>query len=200
MMMTQMWLLPDWLRAVWIVALCGVAVLHLRHAWVMTGQRRYWHIGHILMGVGMAYMYLPHSAHLIPSVAGTAVFATAAIASTIAAVWFRLRYGALQPLWILSVVEMAVMIYMFLPMSTRSALLSYALAAYLFGQGVLWALGVWDRYLVDRRLAGAFADKPRIQSLNVSNVAPSLAGQSSPALRVSLVTMTAGMAYMLLAM
>jgi hypothetical protein len=47
--MTHTALLPGWLRGVWIVAACAVVVVHLRHVWVMSGQRRYWHVGHVLM-------------------------------------------------------------------------------------------------------------------------------------------------------
>lgn len=178
-------LLPGWLRAVWIVASCAVAAVHLHHVRMMRGQHRYWHVGHVLMAGGMAYMYLPHSAHLISSGSGTAVFATAMAGSTIAAVLFWLRDGILNPLWILVTVEMAVMAYMFLPMQARSPLLDYLLAVYLAGIGMAWALGKWDRhYVPDRR--------PVTVRTTVHTTAP--------ALRVSLVTMAGAMAYMLLAM
>lgn len=195
--MTDAGLLPDWLRIVWITALCAVAAVHLRHVWIMSGQRRYWHVGHVLMAAGMAYMYLPHSAHLLPSSGGAAVFVVAASASIAAAIMFRLRDGALNPLWILATMEMAAMVYMFLPMSARSMLVSFVLAAYLAAIGLLWALGRWDGHyhaaqpsVVDgdsanpMLLAAAAAAVPRRQAM--------------PLLRVSLATMTAGMAYMLL--
>lgn len=188
-------LLPGWLRAAWIVALCAVAIVHLRHIWVMRGQRRYWHVGHALMATGMAYMYLHHSAHSLPNPGGAAVFVVAATASIAAAMAFRLRDGIFNPLWIFAAVEMAAMVYMFLPANTRSTLLSVVLAAYLAAIGLLWALGKWDgHYHATQphasdehsaspvRLAAA-ADPPR---------------QANMWLRASLATMTAGMAYMLL--
>lgn len=187
-MMMQTPLLPAWLRVVWIVGFCAVAVLHLRHSRVMAGPLRYWHAGHVLMGVGMAYMYLPHSAQPLPDGAGRIVFAVAAAAAAVAAVRSWFRDGALNPLWILAVVEMAVMVYMFLPMGTRPLLLSYGLAAYLVALGALWALGAWDHhYLVHYRPAAGWTDHSHV-------------GRTSPVLRASLATMTAGMSYMLLVM
>ncbi|OZM76552.1 DUF5134 domain-containing protein [Pseudonocardia sp. MH-G8] len=96
--MTHTALLPGWLRGVWIAAVCAVVVVHLRHVCVMSGQRRYWHVGHVLMAAGMAYMYLPHSYQPIPGESGTAAFAAAAAASIAAAALFRMRYGVLNPL------------------------------------------------------------------------------------------------------
>jgi hypothetical protein len=198
-MTMQMWMLPAWLRAAWVVVFCAVVALHLHHAWVMQGQRRYWHVGHVVMGVGMAYMYLPHPVHLLPASSGVVGFAIAALVSAIAAVWFWHRDGIFNPLWGLSMAEMAVMSYMFLPTSTRPTVLSYGLAFYLLGQGVLWALGVWDRYLVDHQRLVKAADGRRTQPFNISKAAR-LADPSVPTVQVSLVAMTAGMAYMLLAM
>lgn len=154
----------------------------------MNGQRRYWHVGHVLMATGMAYMYLPHSTHVIPSVAGASVFAGAAAASIGAAASLRLRDGALNPLWILIIIETAVMVYMFLPMNARSVLVSSVMAVYLAGVGTLWALGRWDRHYVSaqRRPSVVHASTP--------------GGPTAPALRLSLATMAAAMAYMLVAM
>lgn len=181
-------MLPAWLRIVWIVASCVVAAVHLPHLLVMRGQHRYWHVGHVLMAAGMAYMYLPHSAQLIPNQGGMALFATAAAGAIVAAVVFRIRDGFLNPLWILITAEMAVMVYMFLPMNAHSPLLSSLLAVYLAGIGIAWALGWWDRhYLSERRPAA-------VQTMSVS------ARPTAPALRGSLVTMAGAMAYMLVAM
>ncbi len=202
-MAMQMWMLPEWLRAGWVLAFGAVAALHLRHAAVMAGQRRYWHVGHVLMGAGMGYMYLPHSVHVLPqpisAVAGSAGFAVAAVVAVGCAVWFRLRAGVTNPLWVLAVAEMGVMSYMFLPVSMQPALLSHGLALYLAGQGLLWALGVWDRYLVERQLDHAVADTPRNRPAS-AGAAVSVLDRAAAPLRASLVVMAAGMAYMLLAM
>lgn len=178
-------LLPDWLRVVWILALCAVAAVHLRHVRLMSGQRRFWHVGHVLMAGGMAYMYLPHSAHQVPQWTGTAVYATAAGGAVVVAAALGIRDGVINPLWSLITVEMLVMTYMFLPMNARSSLLSYLLAGYLAGIGVLWALGRLDRHY-----------RPSHSGHTVRASARSTAS----ALRVSLVTMAGAMAYMLLAM
>lgn len=186
--MTHSALLPDWLRIVWITASCAVAAVHLRHVWVMTGQRRYWHVGHVLMAMGMAYMYLPHSVHVVSTETGTALYAAAAIAAVGAATMFRARHGVLNPLWIVVAIEMAVMVYMFLPMHTKSPMLSYLLAVYLAAVGTAWALGKWDRhYLSDHHPT-------------MGQTASLAVRATAPALRGSLVTMSGAMTYMLLAM
>lgn len=164
--------LPAWLRALWVIAFGVVALVHLRHARTMTGEYRLWHAGHVLMGAAMAYMYL--SASLVPPAAAVALFATAAVAGLGVGAYFRLGTGRFNPLWLLAAAEMAVMVYMFLPMGLRSLPVSVVLAAYLAGIGLLWTVGWWDRHY--------------------------RTGRPVPALRASLVTMTAGMAYMLLAM
>ncbi len=196
--MTHTVLLPDWLRAAWITALCAVAVIHLRHVWVMRGQRRYWHVGHVLMATGMAYMYLPHSVHWLPNSAGAAVFLVAATASITAAVAFRLRHGLFNPLWILATMEMAAMAYMFLPVSSRSMLLSVVLAVYLAAIGLLWALGKWDgHYHAAQPTVAPCGDSESRMRFTASADPPR---QAILWLRASLTTMTAGMAYMLVVM
>lgn len=182
--MTHSALLPGWLRALWIVASCVVAGVHVHHVWVMAGQHRLWHLGHVLMAGGMAYMYLPHSAHLIFHEVGIVGFAVAASGSLAAAVSFRLREGVLNPLWILITIEMAVMIYMFLPMTARTPLLGYILVVYLVATGIGWVVGRWDRHYRPATTHGA----------------PLPVRSATPALRISLVTMIGAMAYMLLVM
>lgn len=194
-MVMQTWLLPEWLRTTWIVVLVVIAVLHLGHARGMGGQRRYWHLGHVLMAVGMAEMYAPFSPPLLPGVVGMALFALAVGAAAAAAVWLRRREGAWPVLWVLSSAEMAAMAYMFLPMSAHSALLSYVLAAYLLGQSLLWAFGTWDRYLLPGRTAIDPVDRRSV----AADRAAVPVRRSSPALRFSLVAMSACMAHMLLA-
>lgn len=73
------------------------------------------------------------------------------------------------------------MVYMFAPTNSQPFGLSAALATYLVGVGLLWAVGRWDR----RYLARATSTSPP---------------GTTPALRASLLTMAAGMAYMLVAM
>jgi hypothetical protein len=144
-------LLPDWLRVIWITALCVVAAVHVRHVWVMRGQHRYWHGGHVLMAAGMAYMYLPHTAHVLPGAGAMAVFAVVAGVSIIAASALWWREGMLNPLWILTVLETAVMVYIFTPANARSVVLNSTLAGYLVGVGLLWAAGRWDRHYLAPR-------------------------------------------------
>ena len=52
-------LLPLWMGVAWTAAFLAVAASHLRHMAATTGQRRPWHSCHVLMAVGMAFMYAP---------------------------------------------------------------------------------------------------------------------------------------------
>lgn len=61
---------------------------------------------------------------------------------------------------------------------------------------LLWALGVWDRYFVERQLAPAVTG---VRSAGSPGATPPALRAAVP-LRAGLVVMTAGMAYMLLAM
>ena len=117
----------------------------------MSGQRRYWHVGHVMMALGMAYMYLPPPGQVIPNVFGLALFVTAAGVSVSVFLLVRIGDGAASLLWLMSAAEMAVMAYMFMPMNAHFALLSYGLAAYLVVIGLSWVLGTWDPHYLRQR-------------------------------------------------
>ncbi|WP_170220741.1 DUF5134 domain-containing protein [Amycolatopsis cihanbeyliensis] len=173
-------ILPEWLRVAWIVALCVVALLHTGHMWAMNGRRRYWHAGHVLMALGMVYMYLPHRVQPVPAALAMALFGTATVLAVVVALVLWSRDRTVDLLWLLIAVEMSVMAYMFVPAAAQVVAIRYGLAAYLAGVGALWVLGRWDRHY----LAGPGA---ALESTR----------RASPALRLSLATMAAGMSYML---
>lgn len=78
--------LPDWLRIVWVAIYALILVLHLvvhlRHLIGLGGQERAWHSSHVLMALGMVYMFLPAGIVTLPSMVGIVVFALAALAAT----------------------------------------------------------------------------------------------------------------------
>ena len=120
--------------------------------------------------------------------ATTLLFTAAAAASAGAFLLMWGRGGGLHLLWLLSAAEMAVMAYMVLPMNAHFTLLSHVLAGYLVLVGVSWVAGArYSRYVL--RL-----NEP---------VLPTGSAEFRPAamaLRLSLATMAASMAYMLVAM
>lgn len=212
-------LLPMWLRIVWVVALCGVIVTHVGHAVAMPGQRRWWHIGHTAMAVGMALMYLlPRMQHPALYQAGLVLFVLIMVTEAAATAVFRRREGILNPLWLLSAVDMFAMAYMLLAPAARPVWLTWVLVAYLSAQVLGWAFGVWDRLPVfARRFPAAaapegsptaarrtpqhenavtpLADDPAPEA--ASGPVVGLTAHSTVAVRVTLAVMAAGMAYML---
>ncbi|MDR7303699.1 DUF5134 domain-containing protein [Haloactinomyces albus] len=212
-------LLPMWLRIVWVVALCGVIVTHVGHAVAMPGQRRWWHVGHTAMAAGMALMYLlPRMQHPALYRAGLVLFVLIMVAEAAATAVFRRREGMLNPLWLLSAVDMFAMAYMLLAPAARPVWLTWVLVAYLGGQVLGWAFGLWDRLPVFARGLPAtvapgdsptaverthrhehavtpLADDPAPEAAPGPVVG--LTAHSTVAVRVTLAVMAAGMAYML---
>lgn len=191
--MSDPWL-PGWLRVVWAVLLVTVAALHLGHVVVMSGQRRCWHAAHTAMAAGMAVMYLlPRMGHLGLYRAGLVLFVVAALALVVVTAESRRREGVVNPLWVASTLDMVIMVYMLLP--SRLAALTGLFVVYLAGQTVAWALGLWSRVPLlspvpvgGRGVAGS------------RSVAVGLTAASSAVVLGTLAVMSAGMAYMLVAM
>lgn len=217
-MTMSMPLLPAWLRVVWVLALSTAVVAHAGHAWAMPGQRRWWHVGHTVMAVGMALMYaLPRMHHPVLYQAGLVLFVLLAIAEIAATVVFRHREGVVNPLWALAAVDMLAMAYMLLPMAFRPGWLTFVFVVYLAGQVVAWAFGAWDRLPVFRpsgttseasargRAAAGRSDGPALLATDPvpeydAGSVVGLTTHSTVAVRVTLAIMAAGMAYMLAVM
>lgn len=212
-------LLPQWLRVVWVVALCVVVVVHVGHAWARPGQRRWWHTGHIVMAGGMALMYaLPVMSELVWRRMGLALFCLATVTLAVVTVVLWRREGAVNPLWLFAGVDMFAMSYMLAPSWARSAWLTVMIVVYLVGQVAAWGFGLWDRLAVFRvgragaPSVGAVASSsggggcgPALLSADPdvgagSGPALGLTGHSTPAVRLTLAVMAAGMAYMLAVM
>lgn len=191
-------LLPEWLRAAWVVALCGVTALHLWHAWSMHGQRRLWHAGHTVMAVGMALMYLlPAMSHPTLYEGGRTVFGALTVLLVVSTVLLRRREGLFNPLWVAAAVDMLVMTYMLLPAGTRPVALTGVFVLYLGAQAVAWALGLWDRAPAYRSTAPTPAGGPGTPSAGGTGAGVGLVAHSTAAVRVSLAVMAVSMAYML---
>ena len=192
-------LVPEWLGIVGAAIFVMIAASHLRHLVTADGQRRPWHACHVLIAVGMAFMYAPAAIDPfgIPAGFWQLVFAVACV---LAALW---SMGGAQRaptlMWLLTAVDLGAMACMWTP--NVSASLCWALVVYLGAQASLWAL---DAY---RRVDGA------APVINFSALSAGPAGMSLPIaatraesllgdldISVSMVLMSVGMAWMFAAM
>ncbi|WP_438388265.1 DUF5134 domain-containing protein [Actinopolyspora saharensis] len=202
-------LLPDWSRPLWALLLVVVFAQHALHAGRMSGQPRWWHVGHTLMAAGMAVMYLlPHMRYPGLYRAGLVLFALVALVEVVAAGVIGRREGGFNPLWGTAAAGMLIMTYMMVPVQLRPSWLTLVLVAYLCCETVIWAGGLWQRL-------PSSCTPPRRPPTGVElSTAPGAAGPApaggsgrgfglvahrSLGVRLSLAVMAASMAYMLAA-
>ena len=74
-------LVSEWLGIAGAAVFVVIAASHLRHLTTATGQRRPWHACHVLIAVGMAFMYAPAAIDpfVIPAGFWRVVFALACV-------------------------------------------------------------------------------------------------------------------------
>lgn len=183
---------PTWVSVIWIVLLAGVIAFHCIHLARMGGQHRWFHSAHVVMSLGMIWMFgmMSLSWDAIPSSAlvGLYCLTTAAIL-----VWMVLRFARREPfsfLWILALVQQAAMIYMFAPMSIWNPLLSYGLAAYFLLETIAWIVGLCDDGKAGRGFAFGPGDRSKAMAL----------GHGDALGNASMAVMAASMFYMFLGM
>ncbi len=189
-------ILPNWLAVLWTLAFVAVFIVHARHVAETHGERRFWHCGHVLMALGMAFMYAPGSIdHFnIPGGFWPLLFASA---SGVVVAWILARAlngGDVNALWVVLAVDLAAMAYMFSP-SGYAAPLTWLLVAYFAVQAVLWATDSY-RKLDDRVIIRGVGVNP--DGTLVASAAGRLVCERD--LRASMTVMTLGMAYMFAAM
>jgi hypothetical protein len=189
-------ILPQWLAIVWTLVFVCVLVVHARHVLGSHGQRRWWHSGHVLMALGMVFMFAPASIdHFdIPSGFWQLLFANAAgvvIAWTLAQALSR---QVVNLLWIVIATDLAAMVYMWSP-NGLDAPITWLLVAYFTGQTALWATNRM-RQADDLAIGRRFSVSPG-GAVAATAAQPLVCDRD---LRVSVGVMTLGMAYMLAAM
>jgi hypothetical protein len=189
-------LLPEWLRWVWVAVYMGVIIVHLRHALTEGGQRRVWHGGHVVMALGMVYMFLPMHLKVVSDIVWGAAFTVVAAIILAWILWEWTDQRAVNLLWAISLVHMLAMVYMFALPGAAIAVLTYALVAYFGSETVAWLVGAFDD--AGRRRLLPFAIGPHSPKAHAS-VKP-LACASPVELRATLCAMAAGMAHMFFAM
>ncbi len=190
-------ILPAWLAVIWTLAFIAIVVIHTRHVLDSEGQRRIWHSGHVLMALGMAFMFAPASLdHFnIPSGFWQLAFANGAIAVLAWMLAQALSSRAINVLWLVMAIDLGAMAYMWSP-SGFQAPITWLLVAYFAAQSLLW---VSDRMRdVDHRtlLRGGASVTPG-GAVAISAAEPLVCFRD---LRASMFAMTLGMAYMFAAM
>ena len=195
-------ILPEWLAIVWTFVFLAIVVLHGWHLFQTHGvQPRLWHTGHVLMALGMAFMYAPSSLDPLNIPAAFWQLAFANGAGLIFAWMFAqvLDRYAFNVLWLLMAVDLTAMVYMWTP-SAFTAPLTWLLVAYFSIQALLWATDAYRRVDGRWQIGGG----ARLSVAGDGTVAIS-AVRSEPLIcniemRPSMVAMTLGMAYMFAAM
>jgi hypothetical protein len=190
-------IVPSWLAVIWTLAFVAIVVTHVVHLRDSSGQRRVWHSGHVLMALGMAFMFAPQSIdHFdIPAGFWQLAFANGAIAVLAWMLAQAISGRAVNVLWLVMALDLGAMAYMWSP-SGFVAPVTWLLVAYFAMQSVLWAT---DRMrAVDHKTLfnGGFAVTPG-GAVAISAAEPLVCFRD---LRVSMSVMTLGMAYMFAAM
>ncbi len=189
-------ILPTWLAVIWSLVFLAIAVVHARHVWETRGERRLWHSGHVLMAVGMLFMFAPPSLdHFgVPSEFWQLLFANAAGAIVIWILIALTNGVAVNRLWLVLAFDLAAMTYMwssngFVPVVT------WILVGYFAIQALLWAT---NRYReLDGQEVGGRVFLGGDGALTASAVTSLVCERD---LRVSMGLMALGMAYMFAAM
>jgi uncharacterized membrane protein len=196
-------LLPTWLGVVMTVVFLAIFLNHLRHALESSAQRRLWHVGHVAMALGMAFMFVPAS--LDPFAVAPVVWQATFVAVLVLLAGWLARQALLQRgasgLWVLLAIESWAMLYMWSPGAMQTPL-SWLLIAYLAVESGLWTsgrvLGV-DRDVLPSRTYN-FAAGGGGRGTGVLRVAATTTLACERDLRVTMTAMTLGMAYMVFAM
>jgi hypothetical protein len=190
-------ILPNWLAVIWMLVFFAVIATHGRHVLESQGQRRFWHSGHVLMAIGMAFMFAPASVDYfdIPSGFWSLAFANGAIGILL---WMLVQGFAgrgTNLLWLLIAFDLGAMAYMWSP-SGFQAPITWLLVVYFVAQAVLWGADRM-RDLDERTIFGGGVSVTSEGALAASVAEPLICFKD---LRASMAVMTIGMAYMFAAM
>ncbi|MGA9874574.1 MAG: DUF5134 domain-containing protein [Solirubrobacteraceae bacterium] len=189
-------ILPNWLAVIWTLAFLLVLVLHARHVAETQDGRRWWHSGHVLMALGMTFMFAPMSLdHFnIPNGFWQLLFANA---SGLVLAWIlaqALSGRAVNMLWVVMAVDLGAMVYMFSP-AGFVAPITWLLVVYFAAQALMWVTNSY-RKLDSHTIIGGNAINAD-GTLTATAVQPLICERD---LRGSMFVMTLGMAYMFAAM
>jgi hypothetical protein len=186
-------ILPAWLAVVWTLVFIAIVVIHTLHLRDTHGQQRLWHSGHVLMALGMAFMFAPSSIdHFdVPSGFWQLAFANGALAILAWMLAQAFSRRAINVLWLVMAIDLGAMAYMWSPSGFQGPF-TWILVAYFLAQSLLW---VTDRMRdVDHKtLRGGSFSVTSGGAVAMSAAEPLVCFRD---LRGSMFVMTLGMAYM----
>jgi multidrug transporter EmrE-like cation transporter len=190
-------ILPDWLAVIWMLAFIAIVVIHTLHLRDTHGQRRLWHSGHVLMALGMAFMFAPASIdHFdIPTGFWQLAFANGALAILAWMLAQAMSGRAINVLWLVMAVDLGAMAYMWSP-SGFQAPITWLLVAYFVAQSLLWVSNRM-RDVDHKALWGGEMSVTPGGAVAIAAAEPLVCFRD---LRASMFAMTLGMAYMFAAM
>jgi hypothetical protein len=190
-------ILPSWLAVILTLLFLVVLVLHARHVSETRDGRRWWHSGHVLMALGMVFMFAPASLdHFnIPTGFWQLLFANAAGLVLAWIIAQALSGHAVNMLWVVMAGDLAAMVYMWSP-AGFVAPITWLLVAYFTAQALLWVTNSY-RKLDNHAIAGGAAAVNPDGTVTLSAVQPLICERD---LRYTMFVMTLGMAYMFAAM
>ena len=115
---------------VWIAALLFVLIFHCRHFICMHGESRCYHFTHVVMLLGMLYMYgsVAFGLDWFPTTAWIIIYVATSAAIMGWMIQQSLRRGSFSNLWALALLQQGAMVYMWMPMSRWIPLVSYGFA------------------------------------------------------------------------
>ena len=189
-------ILPTWLAVIWTLVFLAIFVIHARHLRETRGQRRLWHSGHVLMAIGMVFMFAPSQVDPfdIPSSFWQLAFAGGALVILAWMLTEALERRAINALWIVMATDLAAMVYMWSPNGYKPAL-TWLLVAYFTAQSLLW---ITDRIrAIDQRTISGSYSVTAEGAIGTAAAQPLICYRD---IRVSMTAMTLGMAYMFAAM
>lgn len=176
------------MSVVWIAALAAVLVFHCGHLVRMGGQHRWFHSAHIVMLVGMIYMYAMMAFNW-KWISGNAWMWLYILTTLAMLIWMVARIVTKKPfsyLWILALVQQAAMIYMWAPMTYWVPAFTWALVVYFALETIAWLVGWCNDAKEGRGNAVGPGDRSLVMPL----------GHSSTLGNLSMAVMAASMAYM----
>jgi len=185
-------LLPDWVSVIWLALLVVVLGFHLTHLRDYGAQHRAYYCAHIMMLLGMIYMYgsMAFGWSLILRQAWMLGYS---LTSAAIAAWLVVRFVTRRPvsfLWVFAMLGQLAMVYMWAPLDIWVPWLSYLCVGYFALEALAWVVGFCDDAIVGRGVAVGPGDRD-----DVVAICPCTAmGNASMAL------MVASMSFMFLAM
>ena len=140
-------LLSETSSLLWLTALAVVLLFHCSHLLRMRGEARWYHCAHVVMLLGMLYMFagVAFSLQLVPPRAWTLLF-VATSAAILSWMLIKLVRGRpLKKLWAVALVQQVAMIYMWAPMRVWLPLLTYGFVLYFSVEIIAWVTNAYSK-------------------------------------------------------